>query len=394
MLIIQSILVYGFITWIMTVYGIRLYKYQYPQGINGVNRLEHKKLGPIRMLSRSNFIIPIFVFCLFAAIRYKVGVDCEGYKDIFYHYLTGFDIYQLSDKKEYGFEALIFIASKIFNSHYFYFSVLAFLQIFPLYYALRNQRYIIPFLGIAIMLTEMYLSLMNGMRQNIAACMFVAMVPYIVDKKWCKSSIILLIAILFHKSALLLLPLGIGVLLIKDRFLDYRIQFILLLTCYLLMDKVSIDLLQFAKFADSAGYSERAIETYASYIGKDKSFSIVMYLHYAIYMMVIYYSKQLKIMYNSSCFNAFYNLFFIGICLHLVFYNDFTMGRLLYYLRIFSPIIVSALLFYLWNVKSKVSKHNFWFVILLLITHLLWILYKASIAYPNEYTLYKFDLFY
>ena len=63
------------------------------------------------------------------------------------------------------------------------------------------------------------------------------------------------------------------------------------------MDKVSIDLLQFAKFADSAGYSERAIETYASYIGKDKSFSIVMYLHYAIYMMVIYYSKQLKIMY-------------------------------------------------------------------------------------------------
>ena len=152
---------------------------------------------------------------------------------------------------------------------------------------------------------------------------------------WLKAFIILLLAISFHKSALVLLPLGIGAYVIRERFLDYRIQFLFLIVCYLLMDKVSINLLQFAQFADSAGYSESAIENYASYIGKDKSFSIVMYLHYAIYMMVIFYSKQLNKLYNSSCFNVFYNLFFIGICLQLIFYNDFTIGRLLYYLLIF-----------------------------------------------------------
>lgn len=377
----------------MTVYGMKLFRYQYPYGLNGYNRLEQKKFGVIKMLSRSNFVIPIFVFCLFAAIRYKVGVDCESYKETFYFYVTGFDVYKLIDKNEYGFETLIVLTSKIFDSHYFYLGVLTFLQIFPLYFAFRDQRYILPFLGVAIMFTEMYFSLMNGVRQNIAACMYVAMIPFIVDKKWLKGIILMLIAISFHKSALLLLPLGIAAFFIRNRILDYKIQYVLMVISYLLMDKINLDLLQFAQFAGSAGYNERAIEVYTSLDATDKNFGIVMFLHYSVYVIIVFYSKRLKNLYNSQCFNIFYNLFFIGICLRMVFYNDFTMGRLLYYLRIFSPIMISALLFYLWNDKSKVSKQNFWIVILLLITHLLWILYKASIAYPEECTLYKFDLF-
>lgn len=95
-------------------------------------------------------------------------------------------------------------------------------------------------------------------------------------------------------------------------------------------------------------------------------------------------------MFNSRYFTTCYHLFFIGICLTLLFYNDFTIRRLLYYFDCFMPIVISASCFYLWRNKQYGTLS------LLIITLLVRTLYSgyANITqhYNLETFLYKFDL--
>ena len=84
LLVIQSFIVYGIIIWAMSYFGKIAYKKQFPQGFNGINRLENEKRKISILFSESYFMIPILVFCFFAAVRFQVGVDCESYKKMFY----------------------------------------------------------------------------------------------------------------------------------------------------------------------------------------------------------------------------------------------------------------------------------------------------------------------
>ena len=80
MLVIQSIIVYGLIIWVMTYFGKVAYRSQYPLGLGNVNRYADSEVSLYTLFTKPYFLIPIFVFCLFAALRFRVGVDCETYK--------------------------------------------------------------------------------------------------------------------------------------------------------------------------------------------------------------------------------------------------------------------------------------------------------------------------
>lgn len=82
--LLTSIIVYGIMIWVMAYFGNIAYKRQYPQGIGGIHKQQNNKIPFSVLLSKSYFLIPILVFCFFAAVRYNVGVDCEHYKfDLF-----------------------------------------------------------------------------------------------------------------------------------------------------------------------------------------------------------------------------------------------------------------------------------------------------------------------
>ena len=70
--------------WVMDYFGNIAYRKQYPQGIDGIDLLANKKKGFMSMLTKSYNAIPIFVFCLFSALRYRVGTDSVSYKSYFY----------------------------------------------------------------------------------------------------------------------------------------------------------------------------------------------------------------------------------------------------------------------------------------------------------------------
>lgn len=395
MLLFQSIIVYGFMIWVMTYFGNIAYKCQYPKGFGGVDLFPKKKMSFITLLTKSYFIIPILVFCFFAAVRYNVGVDCEHYKSIFYD-LGQYGVSLSALNLEKGFVVLAKFIHKLTGSHYILLFMLAFLQISFLYYAQRNSTYTLKYFGLALILSATFFSLMNGIRQNIAACAFVALVPLVLEKKkWLWYILGVYLATLMHKSAFILYPLGLIAYFLQYGILNKYIQFGIVAICFFLMDKIPIFGIEqlFASYGVEAGYDENAIDTYSELESTTKTFGLSSMLQLISYIVIIWYSDKMKTFFDNKVFNIQYNLFFIGICLYLLFYNNFVINRLLYYLMIFIPIIISNTLFYLRYNKKKNYKMMFNMMLLILILYLIYILYVSAQKIPNEFLLYKFDLF-
>lgn len=375
--------------WVMTYFGNIAFKNQYPQGFGGVNRYATKKLPFYTLFTKSYYLIPIFVFCFFAAIRFQVGADCESYKDIFY------DINRVgaSSRGEEVEAAYIFLSKftySITQSHYLLFFILAFLQIGLYYIALQKERQALVFFGVSLMLTGHYWSLMNGMRQNIAACAFVAMIPFIIKRKWLYFIAGTMLATTMHRSALLLLPIGFIAYFLKNRIPNKYLQLAILAASFALMNKLdNIFSESLMAFAGEAGYSENEIVIYTELEETTYKFGLRMILQYIAFGIVILYSDKMYKMFNSKTFNAMYNLFFIAICLTLIFYNNFTVRRLIYYFTCFTPVIVSYFMFYLWKTKKRPIL---FFVILLFTIQVIWSTY-SEITFKGrlEPMLYKFD---
>lgn len=376
--------------WVMTYFGKIAYKSQYPRGFGEYNLLINKKISLFPLFSQSYFVIPIFVFCFFAAVRFQVGVDCETYKKLFYE-INYFGESSRAENIEEGFVFFSKITYAITGSHYLLFFVLAFLQIALYYIALQKERQALMFLGVSLMLTGHYWSLMNGMRQNIAACAFVAMIPFIINKKWVFFVIGVIFATTMHRSAFLLLPIGVLAYFLKDKIPNKYLQFGVLAVSFALMNKLeNIFSVGLMSFASEAGYSEDEISIYTELEATTYKFGLRMYLLYIVYSIIVFFSNRMYKYYNSKVFNTMYNLFFIAICLTLIFYNNFTVNRILYYFTCFNAVIVSYLMFFLW--KNRKTSILF-FTILMLLVQTIWSIFSdVQNKGLLESSLYKFDL--
>lgn len=378
-ILLQSIFIYGITILLM-----------YHCAARYIRRL--KLCGSVGNCSNTLFweysLIPVLVFCLFAAMRYKVGVDCETYKKLYYEIAQFGRISSRVDSIEDGFIILSNLSSYVSGQHYVLFFLLAFLQIALLYGSLKSHPKALVFLGVAIFLSGFYWSLMNGIRQNIAACAFVVMVSAMITRRWWICVLMVLLGISMHKSALLMIPFAVLSLALKHGVLGVRKQIAILLVCVLLMNKISLS--GAMHYASIAGYGDRAIEAYTKLNATDYTFGGRMFLSYGAYVITALYSKRMQDFYCSPIYNIVYNFFFVSICMQLVFYNDFTVNRIIYYTMVFVPIALSYLMYYFYSRKRAVQ---FMILILLLLGRTTYDFYVSYLSLnKNEYILYKFDV--
>lgn len=390
-LFIQSVLVYGLMILVMMQAGKFAYKHQYPEGFLGNDIYAEEKSSFLDLLLNSHFIIPILVFCLFATIRYKVGVDCETYKEDFYDIL----LIGKTDREnyEYGYITLIKLTQIFTNKHYLLFAIMSFVQISLLYYSMRKESYLLMFYGLIIVLTGFYFSLMNVVRQNIAAALLVALIPVFLNKKrWLFIIPSVIAAMLIHKSALFIIPLGIIGYLCRNRLLNINIQLILFAVSILLMNRIDMSFLsEYSTFSSLLGLDEEYILAYTEAENSTRTFGLRSSILSLNYIIAIIFSGEMNKFFNTSKFRFCYNLFFIGICLYNIFYNNVLLGRLIHYCTIFNAIILSYLLFYLWFNKNKTNNTVLTIIIGSLIIHILYYLYESVQLFPEEFHLYKFD---
>lgn len=143
------------------------------------------------------FIIFFFLVSLFVGLRYNTGADFYGYKTYFNHVLD-----KQINAYEPGYKYLNILFKYIFNN---YFSVQCFstiLLLFSLYKFYKSKcKYFFTCIFLAITLS-FYSLFMSQVRQSLAIAIILLGSKFIYEKKIIKYFLIVILASMFHITAL------------------------------------------------------------------------------------------------------------------------------------------------------------------------------------------------
>jgi hypothetical protein len=301
--------------------------------------------------------MPIFLFTLVFGLRYGVGIDYNSYLEI-YEYSEGYSFSELLENERFepGFLLLVYICHTLNAPVYVFFSIFAFLQILLIYLTFKNEDNILIYIYLTLICTGVcMLSFMNIMRQMVAFGIFLFSLKYICDNKLLKYWICCLLAIAFHKSAIILFPLYFiwirkkGILNIP--LVEIVIMFLSLCSVYLAswqgllhrFDNLTV-LLGYEGYIDQA---DNMIE------GGGRGLGFYDIFEFLVYSIIVLNSVKMKEYFQSKLFNIIYDLFFVGVCLGYLFSGSMLLDRIIVYFTHTQFIIIAYSLSYLYKTKKQ-----------------------------------------
>lgn len=357
---IQSFLVYGFLAFVLWWFGIIAAKREL------INSHFQKEIPFLTW----EIVLPILLFAFISGIRWKVGMDHQSYLQNYKYLLQG------AESRE--FEGAFMHISKLFatmNLHFtFFFGFWAFLQIFFFYLAFKKERYLLPYIGVIIVLGGYYIGWMNGIRQTIAACMFVFSIQFINDRKPWQFFLTIFTATLFHQSAVLLFIFYF--IPQRDFFKNRYINLgLLVLTVIVGTNPYWIDLLNnlegLLNFIGYEGYADK-LEYIIFELKKEMNLGPRRMSLLLLNALVIWYHPQLKGFFFKRNYQYYFNLSIIGAFLFNLLANTGNIFlRPVAYFTIFQIPVTAYLLYYLKSKKYKDLPLMYIVVFLIVISYML-----------------------
>lgn len=343
---LQSIIVYTSLSTFMILCGIV-----------AANREQYKGTTFKLSFFHLETLLPLFAFAVIFGCRYNVGVDYPAYLE---GYLYG------SDREFEVLFSLVTNGMSDLGIHYaLYFFLWAFIEVFLLFYTFRKQRFLFPYIAFFLIFGSYYLSMMNIIRQQLAACIFLFSLQYIDSRKCIKYYLCVLLAFLFHKSALLLFIVYPLFSKKKDWFPQRKFQlFLYLIAVYL---SVNYDLVikliaaPFSLFTTALGY-ENYLEgiLYNEKLNSVAQFGnntgLGVYVQVYLSSVIIWYSSRMKEYYNDSFFLIFYSLWFIRILADFVVGDSIILNRPFVYVYNLKIVMLAYFVVFCLRTKQKLPQ--------------------------------------
>lgn len=321
-------------------------------------------------------ILMALVFAIVFGLRYDVGIDYESYKEIYE--------FQYIDRFEYLFKYITIFLHEAGFHVVFYFGLWAFGQIFFLLKAFKDERFIYPSLIFTLFTGQYFLLWMNVIRQDLAACIFIYSISFIVNKNFVKYLFCIVLAFGLHKTALLLLLFYPIFQIKKEYFSNIYIQLIFLLFSLIVGLKASFILIIietfFIPFVSTLDYDEVYTVSGVENRMREITVGISFITSLSIDIFIILNSQRMKKFYDNEKINCFYDLYYGGACINLILSSSFLLLRPMRYLRFFKMIISAYLLYYLYANRRRGG--NMALFILFLVLH--FILYAAIFGSSAE----------
>ncbi len=300
-------------------------------------------------------VLSILLFAIVAGARYNTGFDYAMYHRQYgilrvYGYFTRCD-----------FEPGFILISKCFaalNLHYFfYFAFWGALQIGFVYLGLKDRKFLLPWIGLNIMLGIYFICWMNLIRQYVVVCAFVPMTLLIRQRKWLAYLVCVALLCAIHKSALILVPLyAFGYFTIKVK--DGKVPLLILLLCVILgLNPIWLSL--FHNISDMLaliGYSK-----YAALIDNmiNGGMQVMSWGPNRISILLIevvclwYYSKVKAHFDSDKMLPLYFSLAFVGICLENLLANtNGVVLRVVQFMLVFVLILNAYTLEYFRQTKQ------------------------------------------
>ena len=381
-MVVFEVLIYVFFAWAMYTYARHSYIFA-----NRTGRLEQPD---------KNLCFFWLFFAVICGIRWNVGVDCIDY-------MINFAKGKINvNKEEYIWQAIV-LSIKNLRLHYTVgMGLVAFLQIYFLTKIPSRYRYILVFMPIALFGGCYFLDYCNGMRQMLAANIFVYGTQFILHKKPIHYLVLIFITSYIHHSVVMMYPMILFAYIRPDKisFSDKR----LICTVIFMICFVAGQTPQFAGFLNYFNFFVNNMDDSYSYVGNviertivegdndTLSFGPMQLSYFLTSLATIWYGKDLKAMYKDKIpyFNLWWFFSFVYGCGYFLVCNiSFMFIRPIQYFEPFQLIIVSLLLFYFHNMRKN---KQFWLLIMVIWANIIWNIIK-SVGVFGESVTYKMFFF-
>jgi len=297
------------------------------------------------------YVICAFLFLLSCFRWPEMGTDTQSYIEIFkrgYH-------------TDIGFSFLAAIVSFFTSNYTIFFICTSILIYLPIFGSIRRYSYK-PLITLIFFFLYYYFTSINILRQFISiAIIYYWAIPFVINRVRNKFFIVVVIAGLFHFTAILFAPVYYLVnkeLSIKTYFLIWIGSVTLLVIDPMVYLSNISSVMEFIASFDA----NQKVNVYYSNIERifiEKSYNRLILFN--LFLLFFYYRYR-KHFEKGGTFLMFFNIYFIGIVFRNVFHKFLALPRIAYYFEF-------ALIFLLANEFKK--KNNFWVKAFLIIISLL-----------------------
>ncbi|MEZ7500929.1 EpsG family protein [Psychrobacter sp. Arc29] len=159
-----------------------------------------------KTLNRKAFWIPFLTLSLFPGMRsYRVGTDSGNYTREF---RTQLDIYnfEFSESVEIGYQWLEYFLLRITHNYFWLFFITGAIVVFCYLNVIKRYSANYLFSVYLFVTLNFYTFFFNGLRQGIAMAIFALAIPYMLERKLIPYMLVIVLASLFHITAIFMIP--------------------------------------------------------------------------------------------------------------------------------------------------------------------------------------------
>lgn len=299
-------------------------------------------------------ILYYFVFiCLFllSGLSYRVGSDIG-------RYMYDFELVSWSDIDLSQFvlsarmplwTALMSFCKSLVNSFIFFKICTSFIVCFVIFSFFRKRtKYIFTALFFYFIMMSFDMNF-NILRQSLAICAFLVSSDFLCRKKYVPCVLAIIAAIMFHNSAIFLLPVPlINAIDFRKRFITYYV--ILVVLCFIVLN-LPHDNILFNIFLNAEDEALSSLS--ASYLDGDYGNAIYSYVSVIVHLCVFFFVSFYY--FRSGATNFEIGMVFLYIFCFIVSSSIPIIGRIKFY---FWPFYIIALCNAIYYFCSNIKIHR------------------------------------
>lgn len=338
---------YGLLFYTITIYFFIKYKFKFEKFI---------------------WILWFIPMWLLMGMRWGVGADFFSYKYIFDN--AGKNIFIQFDYIEKGFLVLNWIVHKFTSDSVCLFLICAFIIIFLFLKEIQCSSSDCLMSVILFISLGYYFNSMNVMRQFIAVGISFYSIKYFKTKEWYKYLILIIIASLFHKTVLILVPVYFMIIFLHDR-LFYLVTFV----CFALISLFSSELF--------SGLAQRSL--YFSKLMVNSTTQQRISLPNIVLGIVVFIACI--IIYKDNNMNVYTKYTWLAV-LSFIFLNKYGTAatRIGFY---FTPVYILAIPDVIHSMKDRRSKLIAYLTVIFICFIYLNIILQTSVETGNNFIPYN-----
>lgn len=307
--------------------------------------------------SKNTFIF-IFIYSFIVGLRYNVGSDYFGYSE-WYKELQETGVFPVDN--DLGFILMNKILVGFGFESYALFILISFLQITFIVLFIRKYNFLTGWYFYFFFTNLIFFVSLNAMRQTISFFIFSYCLNLYYDKKIISAILFSIVAIMIHKTVLILF-----VLLPLLRFewvKNVKYQLIVFsLATFVPSNYFQVLLNYFSPIINYLGYSYylENIDFIKQITMENKRGDNLSYiLFFFVDITLILFYNDLKKVFSNYNYIKFYNIYFTGVVLSKTFTGNFIFSRIVDYFIFYRIVVLSFFMFYVFSVSNKNINNKF-----------------------------------